>query len=122
MEKSKKIKPRPTEIAIAVAFAIVVIAMTWWMLPKNSPLPFTPEKWNAQTYNRHRMMDSLTEQYDLTSMDKDGILELLGYTRLRRSADDTIFAYSIKQGTVNDTLLRITFDADGNVLEYSVGT
>lgn len=83
---------------------------------------FTPEKWDSNIWKREKMIDNLTEQYDLYQMSYYDVIDLLGTNGLAesRTNENSCLTYYIGKGIIDPMLFTISFNEKGIVEKYSV--
>ena len=86
---------------------------------RTDPTVFTTEKWKyGNSRNRHLMLDDLYSKYDLYSMTKDEIEDLLGDGGHPPSLEGpNEYYYQIAVEYYDSETLHIHFDGDGKVIE-----
>ncbi len=84
-----------------------------------SDIEFTQENWNRHIWKRYRMLNSLYEQYDLSEMTKEDIIDLLGLDGTANNYDHSLDFY-IKKDIVSPLLLGFSFDDNGNVIRFDI--
>lgn len=110
-------------IGLTLLLAIVLIVCVFQYI---SSTKFTPERWNNDIFGRECMMDDLLSQYDLTSMTRVEILELLGKEGLsfpmsmENLYEGNEIIYYIGRGYVGPMLFSIHFGEDDYVTHYSI--
>lgn len=80
---------------------------------------FSKKNWNIKPYQRLNMVDDLLKRYDLTKMEKNEVLELLGHHSLLETEEGLQYGLGKNK---NDFIpvnyyLWIKIDSEGNV-EY----
>ena len=79
MNISKKTKTQLIlALVVILLIAAVVCGYEYGKLTSTTRMEFDREVWAHNLELRHRMMDSLTEQYELVGMSKSEIIGLLG--------------------------------------------
>lgn len=114
---------------ILVVFAVLLIICTAVVLVKhcvlnnlfsspmsNQNIEFSKEKWDTAPYDREPMLDDLQKKYNLNSMNRNQIINLLGTNGMTESEDS--IRYETGGGYLGDKILKFTFDEDGNVVKY----
>lgn len=82
---------------------------------------FTPQKWETHQWERVKMIDSLTEQYDLYGMNRAEVLDLLGTTGLVEShVSDTRLCYYAGKGIIDPLLFFVNFNEGGTACDYGI--
>jgi hypothetical protein len=82
----------------------------------NQNIEFSKEKWDTAPYDREPMLDDLQKKYNLNSMNRNQIINLLGTNGMTESEDS--IRYETGGGYLGDKILKFTFDEDGNVVKY----
>lgn len=87
---------------IAIIFASINIF-------NNITIEFTPQRWNSNVYARKRMVESLFDKYDLYSMSKKDLFNLLGRKGILEISERDC-TYFLGRGLGNVKKLCISFD------------
>ncbi len=85
---------------------------------------FTPEKWEKYQWERKEMIDDLTSDYDLYSMNYDDIIKLLGTTGIEKSlcVENERISYYAGKTHMDPFLFSIHFGDNGYVESYILHT
>ena len=117
-------KTRWIVVAIAIAIAIVFFAVAYvpqllfeLAFKAPNPVEFSKEAWDANPYNRP-MVEDLLEKYDLTSMTKSEVIELLGEKNL--TVGKNTLSYGTGGGYFRDEVLDIIFDENEKVISVGI--
>jgi len=124
-DRKRKIRIINTTIVIIVALLAVsgiIIAVINWKPPvKPDPYVFSSEQWkNGQIRERYKMLDDLLSKYDLYTMDREEIIELLGENEQKSQDSDVNYYFYYLGGEVMQakSTLVIVFDESGKVINY----
>ena len=78
---------------------------------------FSQEKWNSNIWERNKMIDNLTQTYDLYQMSSNDIVDLLGTNGL---VENSHFTYYVGKEYSGPVLFSITFDENDYVSGYGI--
>jgi hypothetical protein len=90
------------------------------IIPQNTnseDILFDSYMWDVNIYNRQKMIDDLQKKYDITSLNKEEVINLLGTNEASVSNNDIVYTIGKDFSIV---CLRIVFDDNGNVVKYYV--
>lgn len=107
---------------ILLALSIFFCSVFAFCAYKKSEQIFTPEKWDSHIWKREKMIDSLTQQYNLYRMNYNEVIELLGTNGLveSRTKKNSCLTYYIGKGIGDPLLFTIRFNEDKVVIEYVI--
>ena len=114
------------KIAIIAVIAIVMVSLLMCAIyvfrqndsNNNEQQEFNQERWNEYPFKRYTMIKDLNNKYDLESMNRDEILDLLG----KNSAviSETSIRYDTGGGYFKDEILQFIFDKAGKVKDIGI--
>jgi len=104
---------------VGLMIVISVLIIVFWNQGDNEYLgEFNPITWAENPFDRWDMVESLRQQYDLSSMTRDEIIELLGENGAEISSN--WIRYETGGGLLGDNILSFIFDENGNVVSYGI--
>jgi hypothetical protein len=92
-------------LLVVLMIAAAIGTYEYKRLTNTTPMEFDPEVWAHNIELRHRMLDSLTEQYELIGMQKSEIISLLG---------DNGNGYALRRYLLSDRVQILFFAYDEN--------
>ncbi len=108
-------------VILSVIAGIIITVFAGFKCYDSYISSFTPQKWETHRWERIKMIDSLTEQYDLHKMNRGEVLDLLGTTGLAEShVSDTRLCYYAGKGIIDPLLFFVNFNEGGTAYDYGI--
>lgn len=110
MKKNKR-------ILIMIFILLFNICIFAGCMQKNERKKFSSENWDTNIWGREKMIDSLSEMYDLYQMKYDDIVKILGTNGVIK---DSRIIYYIGKSFAGPVLFNISFDENDYVCDFGI--